>query len=60
MDHGVMSFMPMLTNTRWPVPIVPIAVNVIQHPVPTARRCPASERRCGARWKATRRTSASW
>jgi hypothetical protein len=37
-DHGVMSFMPMLTDTRWPVPIVPFAVNVIQHPVPKARR----------------------
>ena len=37
-DHGVMSFMPMLTDTHWPVPIVPLAVNVIQHPVPTARR----------------------
>ena len=37
-DHGVMSFLPMLTDTRWPVPIVPLAVNVIQHPVPTARR----------------------
>jgi protocatechuate 4,5-dioxygenase, beta chain len=37
-DHGVMSYMPMLSDTRWPVPIVPIAVNVIQHPLPTARR----------------------
>ena len=37
-DHGVMSFMPMLTDTRWPVPIVPFAVNVIQHPVPKAKR----------------------
>jgi len=37
-DHGVMSFMPMLTDTRWPVPIVPFAVNVIQHPVPKAQR----------------------
>jgi protocatechuate 4,5-dioxygenase beta chain len=37
-DHGVMSFMPMLTDTSWPVPIVPLAVNVIQHPLPTARR----------------------
>jgi protocatechuate 4,5-dioxygenase beta chain len=36
-DHGVLSFMPMLTNKRW-VPIVPLAVNVIQQPVPTARR----------------------
>jgi len=37
-DHGVLSFMPMLTDTLWPVPIVPLAVNVIQHPLPTARR----------------------
>jgi protocatechuate 4,5-dioxygenase beta chain len=36
-DHGVLSFMPMLTDKRW-VPIVPLAVNVIQQPVPTARR----------------------
>jgi protocatechuate 4,5-dioxygenase beta chain len=37
-DHGVLSFMPMLMDTSWPVPIVPLAVNVIQHPLPTARR----------------------
>ncbi len=37
-DHGVLSFMPMLMDTNWPVPIVPLAVNVIQHPLPTARR----------------------
>ena len=37
-DHGVLSFMPMLTEMRAPVPIVPLAVNVIQHPLPTARR----------------------
>ena len=37
-DHGVMSFMPMLADTNWRTPVVPIAVNVIQHPIPTARR----------------------
>ena len=25
-------------TARWPVPIVPLAVNVIQHPLPSARR----------------------
>ncbi len=37
-DHGIYSVLPMLTDARWPAPIVPIAVNVIQHPLPTARR----------------------
>ena len=59
-DHGVMSFMPMLTDTRWPVPIVPIAVNVIQHPVRRRAGSTGWVRRCGARLKVTRRTSASW
>ncbi len=37
-DHGIMSVLPMLTDARWPAPVIPIAVNVIQHPLPTARR----------------------
>jgi len=37
-DHGILSVLPMLTDARWPAPIIPIAVNVIQHPLPTARR----------------------
>lgn len=37
-DHGILSVLPMMTDPTWPVPIVPIAVNVIQHPLPTARR----------------------
>ncbi|HSU06053.1 MAG TPA: class III extradiol dioxygenase family protein [Acetobacteraceae bacterium] len=37
-DHGIYSVLPMLTDARWPAPVVPIAVNVIQHPLPTARR----------------------
>jgi protocatechuate 4,5-dioxygenase beta chain len=38
LDHGVLSFLPLLTDTNWKVPVVPLAVNVIQHPIPTARR----------------------
>ena len=38
LDHGVLSFLPLLTDRDWKVPVIPIAVNVIQHPIPTARR----------------------
>jgi protocatechuate 4,5-dioxygenase beta chain len=37
-DHGVLSFLPMLTDTDWKTPVVPLAVNVIQHPIPSAKR----------------------
>jgi hypothetical protein len=37
-DHGILSVLPMLCDPDWPTPIVPLAVNVIQHPLPTARR----------------------
>ena len=37
-DHGVLSFLPLLTDTDWKVPVVPLAVNVIQHPIPSAKR----------------------
>jgi hypothetical protein len=37
-DHGILSFLPLLTDTNWKIPVVPLAVNVIQHPIPTARR----------------------
>jgi protocatechuate 4,5-dioxygenase beta chain len=38
LDHGVLSFLPLLTDSDWKVPVVPLAVNVIQHPIPTPRR----------------------
>jgi protocatechuate 4,5-dioxygenase beta chain len=42
-DHGVISPLPMVDfsegDSDWKVPIVPIAVNVILHPLPTPRRC---------------------
>jgi hypothetical protein len=39
LDHGVLAPLPLLLAHPWRVPIVPLAVNVIQHPLPTARRC---------------------
>lgn len=38
-DHGMLSVLPLLCEPDWPFPVIPIAVNVIQHPLPTARRC---------------------
>jgi protocatechuate 4,5-dioxygenase beta chain len=37
-DHGILSVLPLLCDVPWRTPIVPIAVNVIQPPVPSARR----------------------
>lgn len=37
-DHGILSVLPLLTDNRWPAPLVPLAANVIQHPVPTPHR----------------------
>lgn len=39
MDHGFLIPMNLLWNYDWPVKVLPIAINVIQHPVPTAERC---------------------
>jgi len=37
-DHGILSILPLLCAMPWATPVVPIAVNVIQHPLPTAKR----------------------
>jgi gallate dioxygenase len=37
-DHGILSVLPLLCDTPWPAPVIPIAVNVIQHPLPSALR----------------------
>jgi Catalytic LigB subunit of aromatic ring-opening dioxygenase len=37
-DHGIYSILPLLAEAPWPAPIVPIAANVILHPIPTPRR----------------------
>ncbi|PWC45807.1 gallate dioxygenase [Azospirillum sp. TSO22-1] len=42
LDHGSLSPLSMLCDrdgTSWPVPIVPLAVGVLQFPIPSARRC---------------------
>jgi len=40
-DHGVASPLPLLWTHQpdWPGTVVPIAINVLQYPLPTARRC---------------------
>ena len=52
-DHGVLSVLPILGDAAMALPVVPIAINVIQHPLPTARRL----FRLGA---AVRRAIESW
>lgn len=37
-DHGIYSILPLLCDPPWPAPIVPIAVNVVQQPLPKPRR----------------------
>lgn len=38
-DHGILSPLPFLTDDRWAAPIIPIQINVIQHPLPSPLRC---------------------
>ena len=38
LDHGALGPLPLLWDPPWPAAVVPLAVNVIQHPLPTARR----------------------
>lgn len=38
-DHGVLTVLPLIADPPWPIRVVPIAINVIMHPLPTARRC---------------------
>lgn len=39
LDHGVMTVLPLLCSPPWPLRVIPLAVNVIQEPLPTPRRC---------------------
>ena len=44
-DHGLtvplslMCGQPPLSDFKWPCPVIPFAVNVVQYPVPSGRRC---------------------
>ena len=40
-DHGMYSWLPYLLDAPWPVPILPLAVNMIREPLPTSRRIAA-------------------
>lgn len=40
-DHGVYSWLPYVFDPPWPAPILPIAVNMVRHPIPTAERLAA-------------------
>jgi protocatechuate 4,5-dioxygenase, beta chain len=37
-DHGIYSWFPYLMDTPWDIPIVPIAINMVRHPIPTSQR----------------------
>ena len=37
-DHGVYSWYPYLFDLPWSLPVTPIAVNMVRHPIPTSRR----------------------
>jgi protocatechuate 4,5-dioxygenase, beta chain len=41
LDHGVYSWLPYLLEPPWPVKVLPIAVNMLMHPVPTPERLAA-------------------
>lgn len=37
-DHGIYSWLPYLFEPPWPVRMLPIAVNMLMHPLPTPKR----------------------
>jgi protocatechuate 4,5-dioxygenase beta chain len=37
-DHGIYSWFPYLFDTPWDIPIVPLAINMVRHPIPTNER----------------------
>ena len=53
LDHGVYSWLPYVLDPPWPLKVLPIAVNMLMHPVPTPERLRALGRACGARCSAT-------
>ena len=38
LDHGIYSWLPYILDTPWDIPIVPIAINMVRHPIPTSQR----------------------
>jgi aromatic ring-opening dioxygenase catalytic subunit (LigB family) len=38
LDHGIYSWLPYVSEPPWPAPILPLAVNMVRHPIPTSQR----------------------
>lgn len=38
-DHGILTPMTMLFEPPWPLKVVALSINAVQHPLPTPRRC---------------------
>ena len=37
-DHGIYSWLPYVAAPPWPAPVLPLAVNMVRHPIPTSQR----------------------
>ncbi|WP_309082973.1 class III extradiol dioxygenase family protein [Chelativorans sp.] len=37
-DHGIYSWLPYLMDLPWTIPVVPVAINMVRHPIPTSER----------------------
>jgi aromatic ring-opening dioxygenase catalytic subunit (LigB family) len=37
-DHGIYSWLPYVATPPWPAPVLPLAVNMVRHPIPTSVR----------------------
>jgi protocatechuate 4,5-dioxygenase, beta chain len=37
-DHGIYSWLPYVAAPPWPAPVLPLAVNMVRHPIPTSNR----------------------
>ena len=61
LDHGLFSPMSLLCphEPAWPIPVVPLQVGVLLFPIPSAKRCYKLGKRCGARSRASPKTSTS-
>ena len=38
LDHGIYSWLPYVASPPWPAPVLPLAVNMVRHPIPTSQR----------------------
>jgi len=61
-DHALVVPMQLIypETTNWPVKIVPISINTVQHPIPSAKRCFAFGQAVGRALRSYRAAAASW